>query len=60
MQKVSLPVMLQLALKQHARASDIDDDEELKGIMNRLSELNEKVELVKQAARAKKGGLTSL
>ena len=54
MQKVSLPVMLQLALKQHAAAADIDNDEELQGIMNRLSELHEKVELVKQAARAKR------
>lgn len=56
MQKVSLPVMLQLALKQHAAAADIDDDEELQGIMSRLSELHEKVELVKQAARAKRSG----
>lgn len=46
--------MLQLALQQHAAAADIDDDEELKGIMSQLSELHEKVEMVKQAARLRR------
>jgi len=54
MQKISLPIMLQLALKQHVAASDIDNDEELQGIMAQLSDLHEKVERVKQAARAKR------
>lgn len=54
MQKVSLPVTLQLALQQHAAAADIDNDEELQGIMARLSELNEKVENIKQKARARR------
>lgn len=51
MQKVSLPVTLQLMLKQHIAASDIENDEELSQIMTRLSELNEKVESVKFKAR---------
>lgn len=54
MHKVSLPVMLQLALQQHAAAADINDDEELKGIMSQLSELHEKVEMVKHAALLKR------
>lgn len=51
MQKISLPITLQLMLKQHAAAADIDDDAELNEIMSRLSELNEKVEHVKSKAR---------
>lgn len=51
MQKISLPITLQLMLKQHVAAADIDDDAELNEIMSRLSELNEKVEHVKFKAR---------
>lgn len=54
MQKISLPIALQLALKQHAADADIDDDDELKRIMVNLSELNEKVEALKHRARIKR------
>ena len=54
MQKISLPAMLQLSLQQHAAEADIEDDEELQKIMLRLSELHEKVEQVKLAARLKR------
>lgn len=54
MQKNSLPAVLQFALKQHVSAADIDDDDELHTIMQNLSELHEKVELVKLKARAKR------
>lgn len=50
MQRMSLPIVLQKALKQHVDAADIDNDEELKTIMLDLNELSEKVELVKQKA----------
>lgn len=56
MQKLTLPNTLQLALKQHAAAADIDDDDELKSIMLSLSQLNEKVEAVKLQARLKRAG----
>ncbi len=54
MQNNSLPITLQLALQQHAADADIDDDDELKTIMLRLSELNDKVEMLKLKARAKR------
>ena len=54
MQKISLPVMLQLSLQQHASAADIDNDEELQSIMSQLGELHEKVEQVKEAARLRR------
>ena len=54
MQNMSLPIVLQLALQQHAAADDIQDDDELKAIMNNLNELNEKVEAVKERARLRK------
>ena len=54
MQKVSLPITLQLSLQQHAAAADIENDEELKSIMLSLSQLNEKVELVKLKARERR------
>lgn len=56
MQTFSLPIALQLALQRHAAAADINDDDELKGIMVGLSELNEKVEAVKLRARRKREG----
>jgi tetrahydromethanopterin S-methyltransferase subunit G len=55
MQKLTLPIILQLALRQHACAADIEDDDELKNIMLRLSELNEKVEAIKHKARLRRG-----
>jgi len=54
MQKNSLPIMLQLALQQHAASADISDDDELKAIMLSLSELSEKVEAVKHRARLRR------
>lgn len=54
MQKISLPITLQLALQQHAAAADIDDDDELQSIMRSLSELNEKVESVKRKAKLRR------
>ncbi len=51
MQKSSLPNILQLALQQHASAADIDNDEELKTILTKLSELGQKVEDVKLKAK---------
>ncbi|MBT1449923.1 hypothetical protein KJ365_03445 [Glaciecola sp. XM2] len=54
MQKLSLPITLRMALNQHAQSSDIPDDEELKLIMDRLEDLNAKVEAVKQKALAKR------
>lgn len=54
MNKVSLPITLQLALQQHAAAADISDDDELKRIISDLAKLNEKVEAMKQLARQKK------
>lgn len=58
MQKISLPIMLQMALQQHAAAADIDDDEELQSIMINLSELNEKIEAVKYRARLSRADKT--
>jgi hypothetical protein len=55
MQTLTLPVALQLALKQHAAAADIDDDDELKTIMLDLSKLHEKVKALKLRAMQNKG-----
>jgi tetrahydromethanopterin S-methyltransferase subunit G len=54
MQKISLPVALRMALTQHARASDIADDDELKVIVSKLDELNEKIQAIKAKALAKR------
>ncbi|MFT6269145.1 MAG: hypothetical protein ACJAVV_001969 [Alphaproteobacteria bacterium] len=54
MQKLTLPITLQLALQKHAAAADIDNDDELGSIMLGLSELHEKVEAVKLQARLKR------
>ncbi|MCY7295860.1 hypothetical protein [Alteromonas sp. a30] len=43
----SLIANLQKVLENHVAQSDIEDDEELRGIMSRLSQLNESVERVK-------------
>ena len=52
--KKSLPAILYSTLEQHAKASDIDYDDELVDIMSKLTQLNDKVEALKQIARAKK------
>jgi hypothetical protein len=54
MQNMSLPITLQRALQQHVAAADIEDDDELQNIMTGLSELNEKVQAVKERARLRK------
>ncbi|WP_371195520.1 hypothetical protein [Glaciecola sp. SC05] len=54
MQKHSLPIALAMALKQHVLASDISDDDDLKDIVNKLDDLNEKIEAVKAKALAKR------
>lgn len=54
MQKISLPIALQLALKKHVADADIDDDDELKNIMINLTDLNEKVEALKHQARMRR------
>ena len=51
---MSLPITLQRALQQHVAAADIEDDDELQNIMTGLSELNEKVQAVKERARLRK------
>lgn len=56
MQHLTLPITLQLALQKHAAASDISNDDELKNIMLRLSELHEKIEKLKFQARLKREG----
>jgi hypothetical protein len=43
-----------MALNQHAQSSDIADDEELKLILDKLDDLNAKVEMIKAKALAKR------
>jgi hypothetical protein len=43
----SLPAVLQQALEYHVNESQLTHDEELQGIYERLSNLNEKVEFLK-------------
>lgn len=43
----SLPAQLQRVLQNHLAQSDISRDDELEGIISRLSTLNEAVEQVK-------------
>ena len=50
--RTSLPLMIQAALKQHIKDADIRDDDETKTLINKLTELNEKLEAVKMQARA--------
>ncbi|GBL05826.1 hypothetical protein [Glaciecola sp. KUL10] len=52
--KKSLPAVLFSSLEQHAKAADIEYDDELADIMDKLSDLNSKVEALKARARAKK------
>ena len=44
----SLPAHLQQVLKHHVDESQLTHDDELQGIIDRLSNLNEKVELLKK------------
>jgi tetrahydromethanopterin S-methyltransferase subunit G len=43
----SLPTVLQQALEYHVNKSQLTHDDELQGIYDRLSNLNEKVEYLK-------------
>jgi hypothetical protein len=43
----SLPAVLQQALEHHVNESQLTHDDELQGIYDRLSNLNEKVEFLK-------------
>ncbi len=54
MTKKSLPLTLYQTLEHHARDSDIEDNEELRDIMEKLEALNHKVEAFKQRAREKR------
>lgn len=54
MQNYSLPIVLKIALEQHVAEADINRDDELEDVMRRLSDLNDKVELIKEKAREKR------
>jgi hypothetical protein len=54
MSKKSLPLTLYQTLEKHAQDADINDDEELRDILEKLTALNEKVEAIKQRARDKR------
>ncbi|MFW8589223.1 hypothetical protein ACOI22_00280 [Glaciecola sp. 2405UD65-10] len=54
MQNFSLPIVLKLALEQHVAEADISHDEELEDVMQRLSDLNDKVQTIKEKAREKR------
>lgn len=54
MSKKSLPLTLYHTLEKHAQDADINDDEELQDILEKLNNLNEKVEAFKERAREKK------
>lgn len=51
MARTSLPSVLQLALKEHVMAADIQDDEEMRVIMRKLSVLDDKLEQIKAQVR---------
>jgi hypothetical protein len=54
MSKKSLPLTLYQTLEKHAQDADINDDDELQDILEKLRALNEKVEAIKQRARDKR------
>jgi len=54
MSKKSLPLTLYQTLEKHAQDADINDDDELQDILEKLTALNEKVEAIKQRARDKR------
>lgn len=47
----SLPAYLQQVLEHHVAESQLTDDDELKGIIDRLQNLNNKVELLKNKVK---------
>jgi tetrahydromethanopterin S-methyltransferase subunit G len=48
----SLPAVLQQALEYHVNESQLTHDDELQGIYERLSNLNEKVEFLKNKIKS--------
>jgi len=48
----SLPAVLQQALEYHVNKSQLRHDDELQGIYDRLSNLNEKVEFLKSKIKS--------
>lgn len=54
MSKKSLPLTLYQTLEKHVQDADINDDAELRDILEKLNTLNQKVEAFKQRAREKK------
>lgn len=54
MSKKSLLLTLYQTLEKHVQDADINDDEELQDILEKLTTLNEKVESIKQRARDKR------
>jgi hypothetical protein len=54
MSKKSLPLTLYQTLEKHVQDADIDNDEELQDILQKLHSLNKKVEEFKQRAHDKR------
>lgn len=48
----SLPAVLQQALEYHVNQSQLTHDDELQGIYDRLTNLNEKVEFLKSKIKS--------
>jgi tetrahydromethanopterin S-methyltransferase subunit G len=48
----SLPAVLQQALEYHVNESQLTHDDELQGIYDRLTNLNEKVEFLKSKIKS--------
>lgn len=53
----NLPAYLQQVLQNHVAQSELTHDDELQGILDRLSKLNDSVERIKQAVRKRKSGV---
>ncbi|MFQ3207378.1 MAG: hypothetical protein ACI9IT_001535 [Glaciecola sp.] len=54
MSKKSLPLTLYQTLEKHAQDADIENDEELQDILQKLDSLNKKVEDFKRRAQDKR------
>lgn len=52
MTRKSLPAHLQQVLEDHVNNSQLTHDDELQGIMDRLTNLNEKVEFLKNKIKS--------
>jgi hypothetical protein len=52
MVRKSLPAVLQQALEHHVKESQLTHDDELQGIFDRLTNLNEKVEFLKNKIKS--------